>query len=627
MTDSIVIGERQISHEDPTFVIAEAGINHNGSLQIAKQLVDIAAEAGADAVKFQKRKLTQTYVRDVVEDPAIAEMGVEYTVSNLKDVLLTDSQYKRIAEYCDEKGIQFLCSPWDVDSIEFLEDLDIPIYKVGSPDLTNFVLLERLLETDKPLLVSTGMSEEEEIEKTVEFLRNNNADFGLLHCRSTYPSPYHNLNLDFMKEMRRRYDVPVGYSGHERGIAVSSAAVAMGACVIERHFTLSRDMEGPDHSASLEPPGLEKLIRDIRNVEESQGTPRRYITQGEYNNRVALGKSLTAARDIHEGEALSRNVLTAKSPAKGISPQELYNVVGQQAIHDIPEDKQLQWEDLDDGIEEEFDINLENWGIVVRFSDVGEHDWGDPDVFEFRINGADLEKEFALESYDKKLGIHAPEQKSHDVVDLSARDEMIRQEGVEIMQRVIDKVRNEVKPYFPTEEPHIVIHPGGITKTEMNLDSVPEMNDSLEQSMADLDDDGVTLLLENMPPLPWIYGGQQYHNNFMAADEIVEFCERTGWRICYDTSHAKLWCNFAEVDFYEHAKKLRPYTEYLHIADAIGVDGEGIQIGDGEIDFERLLTLYDDFEGPIVTEIWRGHERKGRGFKQAAENLTQYFSA
>ncbi len=624
MTEEIRSGNQVISHEEPTYVIAEAGINHNGSVQIAKQLIDIAADAGADAVKFQKRKLTETYVGDIVADPAIAEMGVEYTVSNLKDVLLTDTQYQELANYASEQGIQFLCSPWDVESVDFLEDLDIPFYKVGSPDMTNFVLLERLIETGKPLLISTGMSEEKEIDRTVEFLQKHSVNFGLLHCRSTYPSPFHNLNLEFINELKHRYDVPVGYSGHERGIAVSSAAVAVGACVIERHFTVSRDMEGPDHSASLEPTGLEKLIRDIRNVEQSRGTPRRYITRGEYNNRVSLAKSLTATRAIESGDVIQREDLTAKSPAKGISPQELYTVVGKRAQCEIAADEILQWEAIGDGETEEFDTDLDNWGIVVRFSDVDAYDWGDPDIFEFRINGADLEQEFELDTYDKELGIHAPEQKGHNVVDLSARDETIRQEAVEIMQRVIDKVRDEVKPHFPTEEPPIVIHPGGITEHEMDLEAVPEMNDALERSMAELDDDGVQLLLENMPPLPWIYGGQQYHNNFMDADEIAEFCERTGLRICYDTSHAKLWCNYADKNLYEHAKTLRPYTEYLHVADAIGVDGEGIQIGEGEIKFESIMSLYEDFDGPIITEIWRGHERRGRGFKQAAEHLLRY---
>ncbi len=621
MTEKIRFGDQKIGSHEPAYVIAEAGVNHNGSFQIAKELIDIAAEAGADAVKFQKRKLEQTYTKEVVDDPAIAEMGVEYTVSNLKEVLLTDQQYRKLADYCNQQGIQFLCSPWDVESVDFLEQLDLPLYKIGSPDMTNFILLERLIETGKPLLVSTGMSEENEIDCTVNFLRDHDAEFALLHCRSTYPAPYHNLNLEFMNELRDRYNVPVGYSGHERGIAISAGAVAMGACIVERHFTLSRDMEGPDHSASLEPQGLEKLVRDIRNIEESMGSSRRYLTRGEYNNRVSLGKSLATTRDITAGEQITRDAVTAKSPAKGISPQELYTVVGEHAKRDIKADELLQWDVIDESDEDIFDTDLDNWGIVVRFSDVDEHDWGNPDIFEFRINGADIEKEFDLRTYEKGLGIHAPEQKGHNIVDLSAQDETIRQEAVDIMQQVIDKVRDDVKPHFPTKEPPIVIHPGGITEHEMNFEAVPEMNEALERSMSELDDDGVQLLLENMPPLPWIYGGQQYHNNFMDADEIAEYCERTGQKICYDTSHAKLWCNYAGEDLYEHAKTLRPYTEYLHIADAIGVDGEGIQIGEGEIDFERLMGLYDDFDGPVITEIWRGHERNGYGFKQAAEKL------
>jgi N-acetylneuraminate synthase len=626
MVDGIELQDRVIGHDEPTYVIAEAGINHNGSVQIAKRLVDIAVDAGADAVKFQKREMTETYVEEIVENPTLAEMGVEYTVSNLKDVLLTDTQYRDVSAYCEEQGIQFLCSPWDRTSVDYLEDLGVPFYKVGSPDMTNFVLLERLVETGEPLLVSTGMSEEKEIDRTVDFLEERNVEFGLLHCRSTYPAPFQNLNLDFIGELRRRYDVPVGYSGHERGIAISTAAVAMGACAIERHFTIARDMEGPDHSASLEASGLNKLVRDIRHLEESLGVPRRYISRGEYNNRVSLAKSLASTREIQRGEEISREDLTAKSPAKGISPQELYTVIGKQAHRDIEADEIITWDAVEQPEEEEAEIDLDNWGIVVRFSDVDEHDWGHPDVFEFRINGADLEEEFDLRTYDQALSIHAPEQKGHDIIDLSARDETVRREGVEIMQRVIDKVREKVKPAFPTTEPPIIIHPGGITEHDFSLDAIAQMNQALERSMGELDDEGVQLLLENMPPFPWIYGGQQHHNNFMDAGEIADFCERTGWTICYDTSHAKLWCNYAGVDLYEHAKTLKPYTEYLHVSDAIGVDGEGIQIEEGDIDWERLMSLYEDFDGPIITEIWRGHEKRGSGFKDAARRLAKYHS-
>jgi len=491
--------------------------------------------------------------------------------------------------------------------------------------MTNFVLLERVFETGKPILLSTGMADEDEIDRTVSFLENNDADYALLHCRSTYPAPFYNLNLEFMRELKRRYDVTVGYSGHERGIAVSEAAAAIGAAIVERHITLSRDMEGPDHAASLEPTGLNKLVRDIRNIEESMGVPRRYLSRGEFNNKVALAKSLVVTREIEPGEEIERADLTAKGPAKGISPQELYTVAGSTAIRHIAADTTLQWKDIGEADYGQFDTSLENWGVVVRFSDINAHDWGNPDHFEFRINGADLEQSFELSSYEQGFGVHAPEQKGHNIVDLSSRTEAIRQESVETMQAVINKTRTELKPAFPnTETPAIVIHPGGITSEQMNLDAVPEMNDALERSMADLDDDGVKLLLENMPPLPWIYGGQRFHNNFMRAEEIAKFCERTGWNICYDTSHAKLWCNYADEDLLEHVRTLRPYTSYLHVADAIGKDGEGIQIGDGEIDWERLLPLYEDFDGPIVTEIWRGHEKRGAGFKKAAERLSEY---
>lgn len=625
----IEFGGTVIGGGAPTYVIAEGGINHNGSMQIAKELVDLAVEAEVDAVKFQKRELNQTYTQDIVDNPAIAEMGVEHTVSNLKNVHLTDQEFRDLSEYATTRGIQFLCSPWDIASVEFLESLDIPLYKIGSPDLTNFVLLERVVETEKPILLSTGMAEEAEIERTVEFLRENNAEFGLLHCRSTYPAPFHNLDLRFMNRLADEYDVPVGYSGHERGIAVSSAAVAMGADVIERHITLSRDMRGPDHAASLGPTGIRKLVRDIRAVEESLGVARTYLTRGEYMNKVVLGKSLATTQEIKHGEALRREQLTAKSPGKGISPQKIYDVIGREVVRDIPEDSLLTWEDIDNPVRSDYDTSLNNWGIVVRFSDIDVYDWGDPDVYEFRINGADIDQTFELGTYeDKKVSVHAPEQVGHDIVDLSSLNESDRQWAVGVIQSVIDKVRDDIVPSFPkTDRPQIVIHPGGITEHDVATESIPDMNDALERSMAELDDGGVELLLENMPPLPWIYGGQQYHNNFMAADEIAEFCERTGWRICYDTSHAKLWCNWAGVDIADHANTLLPFTDYLHVADSIGTDGEGIQIGDGEIDWNELMTIYRGFNGPIVTEIWRGHERGGAEFRKAAERLQGYISS
>ncbi|WP_293030648.1 N-acetylneuraminate synthase family protein [Natronococcus sp.] len=622
MSSQLSIGGRAIGDGEPAYLIAEAGINHNGSLSRAKRLVDASADAGVDAVKFQKRSLPETYREDIVEQPSRAELGVEYTVSNLKRVTLSDAAFRELAAYTREQSLDFLCSPWDEASVDFLETLDLPAYKIGSPDLTNLFLLERVLETGKPFVLSTGMAEESEIDRTVDVLEERGAEYALLHCRSTYPAPYHNLDLRFIEELDERYDVPVGYSGHERGTAVSSAAVGMGATILERHLTLDRELEGPDHDASLEPDELATLVEDVRAVETSRGSHRRYLTRGEYNNRVSLAKSLVTTRAIDAGETIGREALTAKSPAKGISPQEYEGVVGSTASRPIGADETLQWDDLDRSVEETYDPDLDGWGVVVRFSDIDDHDWGEPDLFEFRVNGADLDAEFDLDTYPQALGIHAPEQVGHGLVDPSATDESERERAVEIVQRTIDLTREEISPRFPaTDRPPIVVHPGGVTRDAMHREDVPELNAALEQSLEELEEDGVEVLVENMPPLPWLYGGQQYHNNFMGADEIAAFCERTGRRICYDTSHAKLWCNYAGVDLVEHARTLRPYTAYLHVADAAGVDGEGLQIGDGEIDFERLMPVYDDFDGPIITEIWRGHERRGTGFKEAAERL------
>jgi len=557
-------------------------------------------------------------------------MSVEYTVSNLIEVILSDAEFRELAKYAEKSNIQFLCSPWDTQAVNFLESLSIPAYKIGSPDMTNFPLIERVIETQKPIFLSTGMSTEGEIKRTVNFLEDSGAEYVLLHCRSTYPAPFHNLNLAFMEKIMENYDVPVGYSGHERGIAVSAAAAAKGASIIERHFTLDRTMEGPDHAASLAPPGIKRLVRDIRKIEESQGTATRYMTRGEYSNRVSLAKSLATKESIRAGEKISREKITAKSPAKGISPQYLYDIVGQTAVTDIDSDTILQWENINKPEIKTYNTDLKNWGPVVRFTDITKHDWGEPDVFEFRINGADISADISNHlkgtSFQQRLGVHAPEQKGHDLIDLSARTEEDRTRSVDVLQTVIDLTRDVIAPHFNTETvPQIVIHPGGVTSERMILDETPELNEALEKSMNELDDDGVQLLLENMPPLPWIYGGQQYHNNFMDADEIKAYCERTGQRICYDMSHAKLWCNYSDSDLVQHAKKLEPYIDYLHIADAAGVDGEGLQIGDGEIDFERLVSVFSDFEGPIITEIWRGHENRGEGFKKAAERLSRYF--
>ena len=269
-TKYLRIGDRRIGPGEPCFIIAEAGVNHNGSVQMALDLVEAAARAGADAVKFQKRNLDHLYPAGLLKDPNSAEWAFQYLLPILQQNELSEEDFHAIHDRCLELGIRFLCTPWDDASLEFLERLGVEMYKVASANLINLPFLEKLADIGKPLILSTGMATLDEIERTVTFLQSRDASFALLHCVSTYPAPFEGLNLRFI-EVLERFGVPIGYSGHERGIAMPLVALALGSSIIEKHITMDRSLPGPDHPASLEPPGIEKLVRDIRNAELALG--------------------------------------------------------------------------------------------------------------------------------------------------------------------------------------------------------------------------------------------------------------------------------------------------------------------------------------------------------------------
>ena len=251
----IKIGERRVGDGQPAFIIAEIGVNHNGILELAFQLIDAAVHAGADAVKFQKRDLESIYPQKYLDNANAGEKTLRYLLPILQRVELSDYAFHKIVEYCRLREITFLCSAWDPISADFVDRVGAPAFKVASADLTNLPLLDHLVKKGKPLILSTGMSRIEEVAFTVDFLKQRGADFALLHCNSTYPAAFEDINLRFMEQLRQ-FGVPVGYSGHERGIAVSTVAAALGASIIERHITLDRTMDGPDHASSLEPQGF-----------------------------------------------------------------------------------------------------------------------------------------------------------------------------------------------------------------------------------------------------------------------------------------------------------------------------------------------------------------------------------
>ena len=283
-----------------SFIIAEIGNNHNGDFERAKLMIDKAVEMGADCAKFQMRQMKEVYRSRSLEKSG-EDLGTEYIIDLLNRFELSVDQQKQLADYCSQKGILYLCTPWDITSVDILESFGVAAYKVASADLTNLPLLDRLAKTKKPLILSTGMSTTDEVKFTVAFLTERKVQFVLLHCNSTYPAPLHDINLKWMKSIEAIHPL-VGYSGHERGIAVSMAAVALGAKIIERHFTLDRMMEGPDHAASLEFNEFKEMISGIREIESALGSAEsRSLSQGEMINRENLGKSLVASIELKWG--------------------------------------------------------------------------------------------------------------------------------------------------------------------------------------------------------------------------------------------------------------------------------------------------------------------------------------
>lgn len=622
-TTHLVVGERRIGPGEPVFVIAEIGINHQGKIETAKRLIDAAAAAGANAAKFQKRSLPDLYDAELLANPNLGEQKFGYLLPLLKEFELTVEQLRELQEYCAAKGVLFFATPFDIPSANELASLDIPLYKIGSPDLTNFPLLEHVAARRKPVIMSTGMAEEAEIAASVHFLLDCRAPFALLHVNSTYPAPFEDINLRFMNRLQE-YGVPVGYSGHERGSAVALAAVGRGASIIERHLTLDRGQEGPDHAASLLPDEFAAMVRGIREIEQALGTGERKLTRIERMNREALAKSVVAARPIRQGERITKHMLTVRSPAKGLSPQRIGELVGTSARRDFAPGERFMQADLEaEGPAPVFDPRRVGfrWAPVARFSDVQTFLPYRPPALEFHLTDKDLDEPLRGGPFSQELIVHAPEYSHRSLVDLASSDRTARARSVESLKRAVAKVR-EISSRFPGV-PKLVVHPGGYSLTPHPRPQ--ELLRFLEASLAEVDVEGIELLLENLPPRPWFFGGEWVANLFVKAQEIKDFLDAHGLKMCLDTSHAQLGCNARGGSLVDFCRLLRPSVRHLHLSDAEGVGEEGLQIGEGQIDWKAVAEVFRGYDGTVTPEIWQGHLEGGKGFLLALERLVPYF--
>ena len=328
-----------------TLIIAEAGVNHNGNVELAKRMIEVAKEAGADIIKFQTAKLDKLVSRFAqMANYQKDNLGFAKTQKDmLKGITLSYEDFICLADYCKQVGIGFLSTPFDIESVFFLQKLGCPFWKIPSGEITNYPYLVEIAKTSKPVIMSTGMSELDEIKSAIRVLKENGCkEITLLQCNTQYPTPYEDANLNAMKTIEMETGLQVGYSDHTRGIEVPIAAVAMGAKVIEKHFTLDRNMEGPDHKASLEPKELKAMVSAIRNIEKALGDGEKRVSSSERENIVIARKSIVASKNIRKGEILSSDNITTKRPGSGINPMQWNEIIGTAAIRDFDEDELIE---------------------------------------------------------------------------------------------------------------------------------------------------------------------------------------------------------------------------------------------------------------------------------------------
>ncbi|MBL0749120.1 N-acetylneuraminate synthase family protein [Nocardioides baculatus] len=642
--DELRIGRHVVAADAPTVLISEIGINHQGDVSLAKQLVDLSVEAGADIVKFQLRDMESVY-RQGSSGSGGEDLGPQYTLDLLAKYNLEADQLFEVFDHCRDAGIEVMCTAWDPVSVDRLVDYGVPSLKVASADMTNHALLRHMAASGTPMVISTGMSTEGEIRETVEVVRSTGVAHAFLHCQSTYPAPFKDINLAYLTRLAELTQAPVGYSGHERGFHVPVAAVALGARIIEKHFTIDRGLEGNDHKVSLLPGEFKEMVQRVREIEEALGTAApRAVSTGEMMNRVNLAKSLVAARRIEVGETLTDADIDIKSPGRGLQPNAYDKLVGRTTTRALEAGDFFYATDLGDAAPHGRAYDFRRpWGLAVRYHDVDAMTKDTtPDFLEFHFSYKDLDLPVA-EVFAKYPGglpmgftTHSPDLFAGDfLLNLASTDDDHWERSIRELQRVVDTTR-EMQQHFTrsadakgeTEGPVIVASLGGFTTDAFVTPAEREaMYDRVAAGLARVDDSGVRLCAQTLPPYPWYMGGQLYCNLFVDPRDTAAFAEKHARRLCFDVSHSKLSANYLGMSFAEATDLLAPHSEHLHLVDATGVDGEGVQVGDGEIDWAVLAQQLDTMSPGVsfIPEIWQGHVNDGEGFWIALERLEQWF--
>ena len=612
---------------DGLYIIAEIGINHNGSFEEALFLMIEAAKAGADAVKFQKRTLSEIYVESLLDDPNSAEWSFQYLIPQLKELELSDEDFHRLRAEARSLNLDFIVTPFDQTSADFVTSLDLDAVKFSSADLTNWPLISYTLgKVVCPAIFSTGMWEDNVIRKSAKFIAECcNHRYAMLLCQSTYPAPPESLNLRYLHTLSTIAPM-VGYSGHELGVQASLLAHAMGATIIEKHITRDIHQLGPDHKASLNPEQFRDLVCQLQLARKMMGEDRKVITMAEHLNREVFAKSLVAKRDLAAGDTICLEDLKFMSPGKGITPDRMLEFLGKTLKRAKCVNDYITVQDFDDSLTvaewPRFAFS-KDWGVKCRFHDFEIYKQLKTPVIEFHCSDRDVIDDVQATSKNSALIIHAPEIVGRDLFDLCSDNAEVVRKSVDILQQTIVRTR-ELAPGFRQEAtPKIVLHVGGMSLLDGNYDCA-EITSKAERILTQLNLDGIELLPENLPPRPWYLGGQWHQYGYMRPQDMAAFCKSLSLGMTFDICHAQLYCKFAGISLVDYAKIVLPYIRHVHISDAHGTDGEGVQIGEGELDFDALFRHLEKLPFSWVPEIWSGHVNHGSGTHHALCCLENY---
>jgi sialic acid synthase SpsE/endonuclease IV len=629
--DSIDIGGNIITDHGRPILISEIGVNHDGNIDIAKNLIKDSKNAGADFVKFQHRNLQATYGFNLSTS---SELSTESTINYLKKVNFSIEQLSDLFEYARSIGIEPLCTPFDLISLEEVMSLSPKVIKIASADLSNFPLLKSCALYGIPIIVSTGMHHEYEIINAINFLRSYTNKIITLHCISTYPAPEESLNLKYLNRLKSITSTLVGYSSHDSDIFSAPLAIANGACVIEKHITYDKNASGTDHKASIlfdEMKAL-RMLMDKAYLMNGNGDKKELI-QGEILNRSNLSKSLYLKKDVKKGDIINASHFQVLSPSIGIMPSDFNLIDNKKYKKNIKADSPVNFFDIQ-GFKSDFKISKNNtpklgrWGVPVRFRDFKNAIKEFPNIgfFEFHLTSDDLNfKEFERLDILGNVGckVHTPEVFDDNfILDLITEEKNISKKSLNYLIEVVS-VAKKIREYSNKKiTTHLVINAGGHTTHGFKKININKALKNLHNNFKSIDFGEIVPVVQTMPPFPFHLGGRRFHNLFVNSEDINLWKSISGLDVCLDISHTMLACNYNNISLVDFIKKIEGCFSYVHLSDAIGSDGEGMQIGEGEVDFKSLKNTFSVIKNlEYIPEIWQGHVNNFSGFKKALITL------